>query len=336
MIKNEGGQSISASLIKWDSGQNKFVPVTSGTVTVYVTLAGGTQTAGEGSVEHEGNGQWTYFPTQAETNADEVAFLFTHADAPSVNLQVYTTPYRVSAETPTQPVAPGITGLNRFAIREEVRRIIRDRDYPKRDIDRAINSVIASLNQMGRFKFHQTFLDISLEANKKDYNLTGIIGEELVVYKPDTEDEAIIFKAPDLITPYSEGWFVDTDDEPEYYVVWGNKIYLEPIPDSVAAGETLRVYGFFRLPLFTDDLTAISLHEHYCISILAWGAAAELNPTMVVESSGKQGSIAEVYRSNLATMRMMEVWEPAVSHNLIRDYKRWSGLSGIGFVSRVR
>lgn len=331
MIKNVAGQSISAVLVSKSDGS----PITSGTVTVYVTLAGGTQTAGAGTVEHEGNGQWTYFPTQAETNADSIAFLFTHTSAVPQSLQVYTTQFRVSATPVSTAVSASTVGLNRYQIREEVRRIIRDPDYPKQSIDRAINSVIAYLNTLGRFKFHQTHLDLTLVLSQKDYNLTGIIAEELLVYDPDTENEKIITKAPDLITPYSQGWFSETGDSPVHYVVWGNKVWFEPIPNSVAAGKTIRVYGAFKLALFSNDTTATSLSDQYCISVLAWGAAAEINPSLVIETSGKQQSINAVYRANLEAMLRTEAWEPMVSHNLIKD-RRWAGLYVMGHVSRVR
>lgn len=55
-----------------------------GTVTVYVTGDGGTQaigTVGSGLATHEGNGYYTYRPSQAETNFASVAFTFTGTGA---------------------------------------------------------------------------------------------------------------------------------------------------------------------------------------------------------------------------------------------------------------
>jgi hypothetical protein len=102
MIKNTAGQAISAALVNVSDGS----AVTTGTTLVYVTIDGGTQTLGTGTVEHEGNGQWSYFPTQTETNGDMLAFLFVNALAIIVNLDVITTP---AAGTVTAPV-PG-TGV---------------------------------------------------------------------------------------------------------------------------------------------------------------------------------------------------------------------------------
>lgn len=331
MIKNEAGQSISAFL----PNKNTGAAVTSGTVTVYVTLDGGIQAEGSGTVVHEGNGVWNYFPTQSETNGDSISFLFTHADAVSVNLQVYTTEIVGVTTTSTQPVAATTTGLNRFRIREEVRRILRDPEFPRKDINMAINSVISTLNRLGRFKFNQTYQDLTLVASQKAYALTGLMGEELLVYEPDTDDEKIIKKAPSMIDPYSKGWFVDTGDSPDYYLVWGNQAWFEPIPNATAAGQTVRVYGWFMLPLFDDDLTATTLHTQYCISVLAWGAAAELAPNMIVESNGKLQTIFDIYTANLKAMKQFEVWEPLVSHKVMRDH-RWTSLGSMGHVSKVR
>ena len=87
MQKNVAGQVIGAQLFLADG-----TSVTSGTTTVYVTIDGGTQATGTGTVTHEGNGFWSYAPTQAETNGDHIAFTFANSttNAVSVVVQVYT------------------------------------------------------------------------------------------------------------------------------------------------------------------------------------------------------------------------------------------------------
>lgn len=64
--------------------------VTSGTTAVYVLGDGGSQSAGGGTVTHEGNGTWSYVPTQAETNYAHIAFTFKNALAVSSTVNVYT------------------------------------------------------------------------------------------------------------------------------------------------------------------------------------------------------------------------------------------------------
>lgn len=87
MKKNVAGQVVLAQLVSKTDGS----AVTSGTTTVYVTGDGGTQSTGSGTVTHEGNGCWSYQPTQAETNFDHAGFTFANASAISVCQQVYMT-----------------------------------------------------------------------------------------------------------------------------------------------------------------------------------------------------------------------------------------------------
>ena len=54
-------------------------PITSG-VTVKYSIAAD-QGAGSGTCRHEGNGQWSYVPTQAETNVSSFGIQFYHIDA---------------------------------------------------------------------------------------------------------------------------------------------------------------------------------------------------------------------------------------------------------------
>lgn len=86
MHKNAAGQSISAALISKTDGS----PVTTGTTTVYVTGDNGTQAAGGGTVAHKGNGEWSYAPTQAETNYDKITFTFVNSSAVLVAVNVST------------------------------------------------------------------------------------------------------------------------------------------------------------------------------------------------------------------------------------------------------
>ena len=52
-------------------------PITSGTVTGYYLLDGGTQGTIAGTPVHEGNGQWSVNLTAGEMNGDVVGLLFT-------------------------------------------------------------------------------------------------------------------------------------------------------------------------------------------------------------------------------------------------------------------
>lgn len=103
MRKNIAGQVVTAQLISSSDGSN----VTSGTTNVFVLGDGGTQAAGGGTVTHEGNGTWSYTPTQAETNYDHVVFTFTNASAISAAIQVYTISF-----DPHNAASLGLTNLD--------------------------------------------------------------------------------------------------------------------------------------------------------------------------------------------------------------------------------
>lgn len=83
MIRNEAGQVVTANLVNRTDG----TPVESGTVTVEVLGSGGSKVAGLGTIENEGDGTWSYFPTKAETNYPQVTFSFSHIDAIRVDVQ---------------------------------------------------------------------------------------------------------------------------------------------------------------------------------------------------------------------------------------------------------
>lgn len=88
IVRNAANQVMGAQMLNASTGA-AFV----GTVTVYVTGDNGTQTLGataSGVCTSEGNGYYTYLPTQAETNYDLIAFTFTGTGAIPVTVQVST------------------------------------------------------------------------------------------------------------------------------------------------------------------------------------------------------------------------------------------------------
>jgi hypothetical protein len=88
MIKNKAGQTITCPMFNFDN-----VAYTTGPVTIWITGDGGTQTVGSvssGACTHEGNGVWSYAPSQAETNFDHIAFTFIASGAQNGGIQVFT------------------------------------------------------------------------------------------------------------------------------------------------------------------------------------------------------------------------------------------------------
>ena len=86
MKKNTAGQKIGAQIITAADGT-----AFSGSVTVYVTKDAGTQaigSVGSGAATDEGNGYYTYAPSQAETDGNLLAFTFIGSGAIPVTVQV--------------------------------------------------------------------------------------------------------------------------------------------------------------------------------------------------------------------------------------------------------
>lgn len=109
MEKNVAGQNIGAQMTNKSDG-NDFV----GTVTVDVTKNNGTKTLGTGSVTNKGGGYFNYAPTQAETNADHLAFTFSGTGALTSTLQLYTNNLLLPIRTNTAQ-GPG-TGSNQIQL----------------------------------------------------------------------------------------------------------------------------------------------------------------------------------------------------------------------------
>lgn len=85
MKKNVAAQVISAVLVSATDGS-----AVTASVSVTVTGDGGVQGAGAGTTTHEGGGEWSYVPTQAETNYDSILFKFSGGGAVPRGMQVYT------------------------------------------------------------------------------------------------------------------------------------------------------------------------------------------------------------------------------------------------------
>lgn len=88
MTKNQANQTVGAEMIATADGS-----AFSGVVTAYVTGDGGVQAIGtvaSGICVNEGHGYYTYRPSRAETNYNQIAFTFTGSGALPVTVQVFT------------------------------------------------------------------------------------------------------------------------------------------------------------------------------------------------------------------------------------------------------
>ena len=86
MKKNVASQVIGVQMVTAADGTDFTTAIT-----CEVTIDGGTKTASGGTgPTHEGEGFFTYLPTQAETNGDHIGFTFAASGAVSATVQVYT------------------------------------------------------------------------------------------------------------------------------------------------------------------------------------------------------------------------------------------------------
>lgn len=83
---NTSGQNLTFVMVNATTGAGSSAASVSG----YVTKDGGSQSAAGGTVTSLGNGQFNYAPTQAETNATDVGFLFTASGYIPCNLDFHT------------------------------------------------------------------------------------------------------------------------------------------------------------------------------------------------------------------------------------------------------
>ena len=102
LLKNTASQVVGAQIIDTNGDAQ-----TTGTTTVYVTGDGGTQASG-GTATHEGNGYWSFLPSQANTNYTQAAFTFVNDDADAIPV---TKEYYCVSFDYTDAVRIGITAL---------------------------------------------------------------------------------------------------------------------------------------------------------------------------------------------------------------------------------
>ncbi len=112
MVRNFAGQVIGAQMVSATTG-GPFV----GTVTVFITIDGGVQTLGSvgaGVCTAEGNGYYTYLPSQGETNGSLIAFTFIGANAVPATIQVATVTATQSTaiQLNTNPNITPLTAVN--------------------------------------------------------------------------------------------------------------------------------------------------------------------------------------------------------------------------------
>jgi hypothetical protein len=84
--RNVASQNLTFAMVSTTTG----LGLAGLTITGFVAKDGGAQAGTAGTFTSLGNGQYNYAPTQAETNATDVGFLFTNASAITANIDFHT------------------------------------------------------------------------------------------------------------------------------------------------------------------------------------------------------------------------------------------------------
>lgn len=159
MRKNTAGQYVGFQVYSTTDG----TPVTSGSPTIYVTKDGGTQASGGGTVTHEGNGQWTYQPTQAETNGNHVVYSFSLSGAMAGPVNVFPVGYD---ET---DAALGLNNVSAADVNAQC-------DTAIADASLATAASIAALNDLSATEVQDELTSLNLD---KIFITTGAAGSVL-------------------------------------------------------------------------------------------------------------------------------------------------------------
>jgi len=101
--KNTAGQNLGFVLINATTGG----ALTGATVTAYRSIDGAAQASATGSVTELGHGQYNFAPSQADTNGNQISYLFTAASAVPAEKTIVTT-----AADPTNGTSLGLTNLD--------------------------------------------------------------------------------------------------------------------------------------------------------------------------------------------------------------------------------
>lgn len=169
MKKNVAGQTVGAQLVSKTDGS----AVTTGATEVYITGDAGTQAASSGSPSgavHEGQGYWSFPPTQAETNYDHVAFTFVNSSAVNVTVQIYTS-FPQTGDNFARLGAPA--GASQAA---DIAAIKSGQDLVKANTDKLGDTFVAD-GSPGNYRFSTNALSGVWDSQRGGHVLTGSFGE---------------------------------------------------------------------------------------------------------------------------------------------------------------
>jgi len=174
-LKNTSGQYIYFAMVDKSSGD----ALTTGTVNGYRTIDGGTQASVTGTISHKGNGQWQLALSQADTNGDEIGYLFTHTSGVPQSLSIVTDTKKNS----------DLNDLSTTQVNAEVDTALADYDAPtKAEMD----SGFAGLNDLSAAQVNAE-VDIALSDIRLNELMSAALGSQPTagsMFGDLTEDDA--------------------------------------------------------------------------------------------------------------------------------------------------
>jgi hypothetical protein len=273
MIRNTAGQKIGAQIVDSNTGA-----AFTGAATVYVTGDGGVQAIGEtggGVCTDEGNGYYTYAPSQAETNYNLIAFSFSGAFAVPITIQVQTITLEQLAALQAASNPNGITVI------DVITAALQDLEY----LD-ASESPTADDARVGLSRLNDWIDDLKNDSlfvhtiRRTEWTLTSAAsytigdGADIDVQRPisPTDINCIGYFDTSLSTPYqdfpvslfTDNWYetipqkalTSTYPQGFYYdATFGNSGFGAIIPWPVPTSVSLQ--GFIYTKIVADEFTSL-------------------------------------------------------------------------------
>jgi hypothetical protein len=214
--------------------------------------------------------------------------------------------------------------MNRYEIRMEVRRLLRDDTFPDEDINAAINRVISDINAMDRFNFHQASTDITLVSGTASYlyDQNWILADRGVIFAAGTSRQAQLAKYDGPQNALPDGFGLESGSVPRTYYIWGDYIFFDPKPNAVAAVDKVRLFYYKDLAALTTELQVPDFPTRYHNTVLAYGAAVQLSPMVELDNGVNYNNLTKLFERSVSNMRRNEDFELNVIKGLHKS-NRW-------------
>lgn len=225
--------------------------VTSGTVSGFVTIDGGVQTALTNTPVHEGGGQWSVNLTADETNGTLIGLLFTHADAIPASFTIDTTPTYLEGTGG----APAVAGSSYLTIRNKFvelsgRYDLINNDQTDNGADFFLNAGQKYLDRMMSSGKAMARYPLQLTAGVYVAYCAGLRAvKEVWIADVDGKTQLEPVSMNWLRNEYSESFATVPYGVPKYYA----PAVFRPFPDTATGGDLTGMYD-------TGDLLVDGTH----------------------------------------------------------------------------